>query len=244
MSNIPKNNLLENDPLHADTSPAGRSDADADALDDLITRLSERRPPAVNWDADFDVDIDRVITNLNAQHSSLSLYIDRHWDDLDANHLARILALYGQNATRIGHLLRDRCTILGPPDDPGDVILTEALAITGAILGVYLLGPDGLDSLDAPRNQIPIDFDHLIADLDDKQTRLSRHIQDQQHDWSAPHLSRLFTVYGQNATRLGRLLRHRRAMYGEGLDQLNSITAENEDLPDLQELLDSLDEPE
>lgn len=247
MSDVQKNDPPENDLLQIQTpSYATESAVDIDTINDLLDRLSRRRASTTTWDPDFDIDIDRVIISLNEQLDSLSLYIDQHWDDLGPNQLARLLTLFGQNATRIGHLLRDRCAILGPPKDPLDVIMTEAYAVASLTLGVHLLGPDGLSDLDAPQDQIPVDFDEIIADLEDKQDRLSHHIQSQQHDWNTSNLSRLFTVYGQNATRLGRLLRYRHAMYGEGLDDLNAIAAaKNRSTTDLHEWLDNvLAEPE
>lgn len=60
------------------------------------------------------IDIDRVIAHLADQQTQFSGYIDRGWPDLDVKQLARLLSLYGQNATRLGRLLRDRCISCKP----------------------------------------------------------------------------------------------------------------------------------
>ena len=90
----------------------------------------------------FDVDIDDVILSLHAQHMDLSQHIDRHWHDLDASQLARLLALHAENATRLGRLLRDHCAIHGEPDDPMDAALIGALDILSQVWDIDLLDAD------------------------------------------------------------------------------------------------------
>ena len=73
------------------------------------------------------IDIADVIAQLAGQQARFVAHIDGGWDDLDAGRLARLLTLYGQNATRLGRLLRDRAAIYGPPPDPLQVLIDEAL---------------------------------------------------------------------------------------------------------------------
>jgi hypothetical protein len=55
----------------------------------------------------------------------------------------------------------------------------------------------------------------IILDLCIKQAQLSRHIEVHSGDLSADELARFLQIHGQNASRLGRLLRDRRALCGE-----------------------------
>ncbi len=172
----------------------------------------------------FELDIDDVIADLNQQHAALSRYIDDRWDDLDIKCLARLLSLHARNASRIARLLRHRCAIHGDPPDLCELILDEAIGAVGDFWGVDLRGPDSRASLEeSERALIPIDLDHLITDLHDKQQRLSRWLGDRRPDLDPADLARLFTVYGQNATRLGRLLRDRHTYYGKDLEQLEQF---------------------
>ncbi|MBE9471187.1 MAG: hypothetical protein IMY75_03635 [Chloroflexi bacterium] len=180
--------------------------------------------PAIN------VDIDTIIVSLHEQHTSLSQHIDHHWHDLDANHLARFLALHGQNATRLGRLLRDRCAIHGKPEDPMDTDIRIVLNVLSEIKGIDLLNPeDRIILAQGDPKQPPIDIQLLITNLHDKQARFSHYIESHRHDLDATSLARLFTVYGQNATRLGRLLRDRHAIYGEPFDQPDDISPATEE---------------
>ena len=65
-------------------------------------------------------------------------------------------------------------------------------------------------------------IDEVIADLVDKQRRLSAYIDDciAQDDVSPADMTRLLALHGQNASRLGRLLRDRQALAGPELDEL------------------------
>jgi len=172
----------------------------------------------------FELDIDDVITDLDEQHAALSRYIDDRWDDLDVKRLARLLSLHARNASRIARLLRHRCAIHGDPPDLRELALNEAIGVVGDFWGVDLRGPDGRAFLEeSERAQIPIDLDHLITDLHDKQQRISRWLGDRRPDLDPADLARLFTVYGQNATRLGRLLRDRHTYYGKDLEELDQL---------------------
>jgi hypothetical protein len=72
-------------------------------------------------------DIDVVITDLSTSQDRLSNYLDRYRDDLDPRPMERLLAVYSQNAARLGRLLRYRSDIYGPPVDPIDALMDEAL---------------------------------------------------------------------------------------------------------------------
>lgn len=203
---------MNDDELHTDDIPH----ADQAALNSGLGSV-----PAT----DFDIDIDDIVVSLNEQHASLSQYIDRHWHDLDVNRLARLLALHGQNASRLGRLLRDYCAIRGEPKDPMEVDMEVALTVAHDILGIKPISPEDYAALergDYGYNQLPIDVAHLITDLHDKQIRLSQYIESHQHDLDAMNLARLYAVYAQNATRIGRLLRDRYTLYhGAVLDELD-----------------------
>ena len=61
-------------------------------------------------------------------------------------------------------------------------------------------------------------IDDVIADALDKQARLSAILDDPTLD--AHDLAKLLAIHGQNASRLGRLLRDKRALSGESADGL------------------------
>ena len=98
-------------------------------------------PPRHDPDAHvLPVHIDDVISALAAKQARLSHYLDSCWQDPDADHLDRLLAVYSQNAIRLGRLLRDRAVVYGPPPDPKEIVLIEAYEVAGAILGIDLMG--------------------------------------------------------------------------------------------------------
>ena len=57
--------------------------------------------------------IEDVINDLAAKQAWLSAYIDSHRSTLDPTALGRLLALHGQNAARLGRLLRDQRALSG-----------------------------------------------------------------------------------------------------------------------------------
>lgn len=65
---------------------------------------ARREPPLEGWT------IDAVIADLYSRHAGLSRYVDRLLadGDGDASEFARLLALHGKSASRLGRLLRDR----------------------------------------------------------------------------------------------------------------------------------------
>jgi len=176
------------------------------------------------------IDIDHVIARLADQQAHFSGYIDRRWHDLDARQLARLLSLYGQNATRLGRLLRDRCAIGGKMSEERADFFKEAwerlkvMEMEGELDGYDFPALDDEpedDDLDSCRP--PICIDDVIADLDDKQARLSQYLDRRWRDPEVKHLDRLLAVYSHNASRLGRLLRDRCALYGEPPDPFKEI---------------------
>jgi len=77
----------------------------------------------------------------------------------------------------------------------------------------------------------PICIDDVIAGLDDKLGRLSRHIDERWPELDSGNVKpwgRLVTVYSQNAVRLGQLMRARRALRedsspGSGSGELDGV---------------------
>ena len=82
--------------------------------------------------------IDDIIADAMCKHEQLSAYIERHAADLDAEQLARLLALHGQNATRLGRLLRDKRALSGKAADGLLDALGKALDELSTELGVNL----------------------------------------------------------------------------------------------------------
>jgi hypothetical protein len=68
----------------------------------------------------------------------------------------------------------------------------------------------------------------IIADLAEKQSRLSQLIDDElvEEQSGLDVIRWLFTLHGQNATRLGRLLRDKRALSGAAADGVEDAVSE------------------
>lgn len=77
-------------------------------------------------------------------------------------------------------------------------------------------GPGGEVSSSRPIT----DTDDLIDDALARHTRLSDYIEARAAEMDTDELTRLFALYGQNASHLGRLLRDRRALSGDAADGL------------------------
>lgn len=198
---------------------------------------------------DAPIRVGEVIMALIAQQARFSDHLDRCWDDLDPAQLARLLSLYGQNTSRLSRLFRDHDTLYNlvpeetedslrrlqeysdddacPQDEKGSTsasppsVNADTPAGDSTLTGEHL--PDASSSSDYSFHPLPIQIDDLIADLAAKQTRLSQYLD---HCWQDPetaHLDRLLAVYSQNATRLGRLLRHRYAIYGPPPDPFQLV---------------------
>jgi hypothetical protein len=71
-------------------------------------------------------------------------------------------------------------------------------------------------------------IDAIIEDLYAKQTTLSQYIQELQEegDLTIDQLAHLLRIHGMNASRLGRLLRDRRALSGEAADGISGAIAQ------------------
>ena len=63
-------------------------------------------------------------------------------------------------------------------------------------------------------------IDDVVADLLEKQARLSELLDQADPEEDADSLVKLFALHGQNASRLGRLLRDQRALSGQAADGL------------------------
>ena len=82
----------------------------------------------------------------------------------------------------------------------------------------------------AEPEDIPDTIDSVIQDLASKQRKLSDYIEaytEADHkDLSVRDLARLFQIHGQNASRIGRLLRDQRALSGEATDGIAGAIAQ------------------
>jgi hypothetical protein len=155
--------------------------------------------------------------------------LSRGWSDLDDIHLARLLSNHGQNAARLGRLLRDWCAVYGPLPDPVDRMIDDALDMLSIEWGVDLGTRDTPE--DAPA-ELPIDIDELIVDLEDKCARLACHLDRCLQDGDDDRLPRLSSLYSRNAAHLGRLFRVRRALYPRTPEELRDLIASALDIPE------------
>ena len=163
------------------------------------------------------IEVDDVIVRLADQQTHLSRHLDRRWDDPDARRLARLLLTFGQNASRLGRLLRVRCLLYGRPREDLAESLRQARVLHGEPEGHNAATSDDDDS---PFILPPVDIDDVITNLADKQERLAGRLDRLWSDPDAQDLDRLLAVYSQNASRLGRLLRDRCTVYGQPHDPL------------------------
>jgi hypothetical protein len=76
--------------------------------------------------------IDDIITDLAEKQALLSDFIDEAFTDppagITVDRLIRVFNLHGQNASRLGRLLRDRQALRGRSDDGLSAAIAEALA--------------------------------------------------------------------------------------------------------------------
>lgn len=89
--------------------------------------------------------IDDVLRDLATKQARLSQYIESCLDKgVDVAELARLFALHGQNASRLGRLLRDQLALdrpnglAGAPDDPVSQAIALSLEELEQALGVDL----------------------------------------------------------------------------------------------------------
>jgi len=176
---------------------------------------------------DPPVKIDSIISTLAYYQSCLAGRLEARWDELDADELARLLTLFGQIASRLGRLLRDRYALHGDSYEQFEAVkrsMAERIALFSLEERIEHFGRDVLEDIDMEKpitNRHVVDVDRVITDLNDVQGRLDYHIDF--HDWDSSEAAsrdRLLAVYSQNATRLGRLLRDRAVIYGPPPDPL------------------------
>ena len=176
---------------------------------------------------DPPVEIDSIISTLAYHQSCLAARFEGSWDEIDPGELARLLTLFGQIASRLGRLLRDRYALHGDSFEQFEAVIRSMLERVGELSledRIRMFGCDVLADIDMEKpitKQPAIDVDSVIADLNGVQGRLDCHIDF--HDWDSTEAAsrdRLLAVYSQNATRLGRLLRYRAVIYGPPPDPL------------------------
>lgn len=72
--------------------------------------------------------IDEIITDLAAKQAAISQYLDTLLlQPTDIENLARMLAIHGQNASRLGRLLRDQRALSGKAADGISGAIAQAL---------------------------------------------------------------------------------------------------------------------
>lgn len=82
--------------------------------------------------------IDGVIADLAAKQHALSDYIDAHLTECDLAALIHLFAIHGQNASRLGRLLRDQRALSGAAADGIAGAIAQALDELSNELGVIL----------------------------------------------------------------------------------------------------------
>jgi len=82
--------------------------------------------------------IEILITDVSLKLAVLSRYIHAHMEDLTVEQLGGLLRIHGQNASRLGRLLRQRRAITGEAGGHLEEALNRALDQLSAELGVDL----------------------------------------------------------------------------------------------------------
>jgi hypothetical protein len=82
--------------------------------------------------------IDDVLDDAMQKHTQLSAYIEQHTGDLPIVELVKLFALHGQNASRLGRLLRDKRALSGQSADGLLDAIGKALDEISTELGVKL----------------------------------------------------------------------------------------------------------
>jgi hypothetical protein len=191
--------------------------------------------PSTSYASEPPIDIDDVIAQLAGQQARFAVHIDGGWDGIDAGRLARLLTLYGQNATRLGRLLRDRHALYGDAAEEFDKVFARLdgdpeLMAEADEAAESSAPPQPAGSPEHPGDSVSpdrsADIDDVILGLAERQARLARYLDSRWDDSEAERPDRLLAVYSQNATRLGRLLRDRAAIYGPPPDPLQVLIDE------------------
>jgi hypothetical protein len=87
---------------------------------------------------DTTATIEAVIADALQRLRQLGAYIDAHQDALSTAELARLLAVHGENAARLGRLLRDARALSGAAGDGLLDAIGKALDEIATQLGVEL----------------------------------------------------------------------------------------------------------
>jgi hypothetical protein len=82
--------------------------------------------------------IDDLVADALTKHSTLSAYIEEHGAEMNVEEMTKLLALYGQNASRLGRLLRDKRALSGDAADGLLSAIGKALDELTTELGVTL----------------------------------------------------------------------------------------------------------
>jgi hypothetical protein len=82
--------------------------------------------------------INSVIRDLAERQQLLTAYIESRRGELSASEIARLLGLHGQNAARLGRLLRDRQALAGESTDAIVTAIEKALDKLAADWGVEI----------------------------------------------------------------------------------------------------------
>lgn len=85
-----------------------------------------------------EIRIDEIIADLAAKQKTLSQHIDTCLAKTDIKAIAHLLALHGQNASRLGRLLRDQRALSGDAADGIAGAIAQALDELSSELGVDL----------------------------------------------------------------------------------------------------------
>ncbi|MBN1247137.1 MAG: hypothetical protein JXC32_05725 [Anaerolineae bacterium] len=128
---------------------------------------------------------------------------------------------------------------MAAPVEPGPVDLTGLVHITGRVDGSRPAPPDGVPlpvvGEASPPDTLPVEapagklerIEDVFEDLASKQIKLSAYIDRcLAHDSDLAALAKLFALHGQNASRLGRLLRDQRALSGAAADGIAGAIAQ------------------
>lgn len=107
--------------------------AGGSALEDPLDAPGEQADPPE------DCTIEAVIADLFQQQRQLDAYLRRAWhSEIDVRELAQLLRVHGQNAQRLGRLLRDRRALSGKAADGIAGAMAMALDELSNELGIDL----------------------------------------------------------------------------------------------------------
>jgi hypothetical protein len=107
--------------------------------DDLVRYRRLEQGHAMVRDLPEECDIDAVIELVYKRELLLDDLITQIWEsDLPVEEVARLLRIHGENAGRLGRLLRDRRALSGDAADGISAAIAQALDELGSELGVEL----------------------------------------------------------------------------------------------------------